>query len=385
MTTDLPTPSGTKRELGVAADHLDHRTPPPGRHAVAPRGSAAIGQPQRREPGHGDQCRSDAVRISVLLAMWRVPFLKSHFGVARRGDAEADHVDAACARPLCRRHRRFAGVIDHAAQRERQRAELARKREGLGLARREFQGRGLADHNLLAVLVLDGLIDGEHAHIGEDGFADEDVSTPVAFSASLSRRARMTSTWSPGRTKPPAPVSGRISIEIARMPLGRIAAMIAGAADLDQPAFLDRFAGRERVQRAIEPVRSVDRVRACRSCLMKCRAGGCRRPDLPLQIVLADQRVAGADVGIGDQDFDGFELATGAGAGGGSSPTAGEQWRQGRRRRPQLPALRDARLSYASLSDMTQTAGTERVLIGFHHPKVNSWLMRRMQTKLILD
>ena len=39
------------------------------------------------------------------------------------------------------------------------------------------------------------------------------------------RRDRITSTRSFGRMKPPAPVSGEISVEIARMPDGRIAAM----------------------------------------------------------------------------------------------------------------------------------------------------------------
>src|SRR6266849_107980 len=41
----------------------------------------------------------------------------------------------------------------------------------------------------------------------------------------FSRFERMTSTRSLGRIKPPAPVSGEISVEMARMPLGRIAAM----------------------------------------------------------------------------------------------------------------------------------------------------------------
>src|SRR5258708_31304682 len=41
----------------------------------------------------------------------------------------------------------------------------------------------------------------------------------------FSRFERMTSTRSLGRIKPPAPVSGEISVETARMPAGRIAAM----------------------------------------------------------------------------------------------------------------------------------------------------------------
>ncbi len=51
------------------------------------------------------------------------------------------------------------------------------------------------------------------------------ISMPAAFSATLSRRVRMTSTWSFGRMKPPAPVSAEISVEIARMPDGSTAAM----------------------------------------------------------------------------------------------------------------------------------------------------------------
>ena len=49
-----------------------------------------------------------------------------------------------------------------------------------------------------------------------------------------SRRDRITSTRSFGRIKPPAPVSGEISVEIARMPDGRIAAMKPRAVGLDQ-------------------------------------------------------------------------------------------------------------------------------------------------------
>ena len=41
----------------------------------------------------------------------------------------------------------------------------------------------------------------------------------------FSRFERITSTRSFGRMKPPAPVSGEISVEMARMPVGRIAAM----------------------------------------------------------------------------------------------------------------------------------------------------------------
>src|SRR4051794_39486244 len=54
-----------------------------------------------------------------------------------------------------------------------------------------------------------------------------DFTTSVALARPefFSRLERMTSTRSLGRIKPPAPVSGDISVEMARMPTGRIAAM----------------------------------------------------------------------------------------------------------------------------------------------------------------
>src|ERR1700682_1519043 len=51
------------------------------------------------------------------------------------------------------------------------------------------------------------------------------ISDEPDRSGFLSRLERITSTRSLGRMKPPAPVSGEISVETARMPEGRIAAM----------------------------------------------------------------------------------------------------------------------------------------------------------------
>src|ERR1700712_1950289 len=52
--------------------------------------------------------------------------------------------------------------------------------------------------------------------------ASPDVAARSGF---FSRFDRMTSTRSFGKMKPPAAVSGEISVEMARMPVGRIAAM----------------------------------------------------------------------------------------------------------------------------------------------------------------
>src|ERR1700721_962725 len=81
--------------------------------------------------------------------------------------------------------------------------------------------------------------------------------SPEAFgSGFFSRRIRMTSTRSFGRMKPPAPVSGEISVDIARIPGGRIAAM--------KPDPLDLISLGSRIgspamngERAIEPVISL--------------------------------------------------------------------------------------------------------------------------------
>ena len=72
------------------------------------------------------------------------------------------------------------------------------------------------------------------------------------WSAFFSRFVRMTSTRSLGRMKPPAPVSGEISVEMARMPVGRIAAM------KPEPLALTSFGSRigspaMKGERAIEP------------------------------------------------------------------------------------------------------------------------------------
>ena len=96
------------------------------------------------------------------------------------------------------------------------------KRQRFRLTRRKLERCGLADHDLLAVLFFDGLIDREDANVAQDGFAG---CSPLIPASRLPRGVRITSTRSFGRMKPPAPVSGEIWVEMARMPDGRIAAM----------------------------------------------------------------------------------------------------------------------------------------------------------------
>ena len=121
----------------------------------------------------------------------------------------------------------------------------------------------------------------------------------------LSRLERMTSTRSLGRMKPPAPVSGEISVETARMPVGRIAAM------KPEPSAFTSFGSRigspaMKGARAIEPTISV--VASGRSL---------RRMKVLLAVAAGQvchcmssglTDLAEADVGLRDQDVDGLQL-----------------------------------------------------------------------------
>ena len=105
--------------------------------------------------------------------------------------------------------------------------------------------------------------------------------------------------------KPPAPVSGEISVETARMPVGRIAAM------KPEPSAFTSFCSRigspaMNGARAIEPTISVGGVGPF-AAADEGAAGGRRRPGLPLHILRLD-RLAEADVGFRDQNVDGLQL-----------------------------------------------------------------------------
>ena len=86
----------------------------------------------------------------------------------------------------------------------------------------------------------------------ESRISELTISAPL-LSGFFSRLDRITSTRSLGRMKPPAPVSGEISVEMARMPVGRIAAM------KPEPLALTSFCSRigspaMNGERAIEPI-----------------------------------------------------------------------------------------------------------------------------------
>src|SRR5882724_3381700 len=115
----------------------------------------------------------------------------------------------------------------------------------------------------------------------------------------FSRLERITSTRSFGRMKPPAPVSGEISVEMARKPLGRIAAM------KPEPLALISFGSRigsPVMNRARD--RSGDLLDGV--CLAgfadEAAVGGCGRPALPLHVVGLD-RLAEANVRFCDENI----------------------------------------------------------------------------------
>src|SRR3954447_23704340 len=128
--------------------------------------------------------------------------------------------------------------------------------------------------------------------------SDWTTSAPLP-SGFFSRLERMTSTRSLGRMKPPAPVSGEISVEIARMPVGRMAAMkpeplalTSFCSRIGSPR--DEGGARDRTGDFLDrlgPAGAVDQIVAGRS-----------RPGLPLQILRLD-RLAEPDVGLRDQNF----------------------------------------------------------------------------------
>src|SRR5690242_5163186 len=116
---------------------------------------------------------SAMVRISALFAMSRVLSWDS-LRCDRRRHAEPDRDDLVAARVarICCLGMLGLGGVDQAAQGERQRTGPARRRQELSLRLRHLEGRGPADDDLLAVLLLNELIDGEHAHVGQDRLAD---------------------------------------------------------------------------------------------------------------------------------------------------------------------------------------------------------------------
>ena len=78
--------------------------------------------------------------------------------------------------------------FEKAAQRERKRAELTRKRQRFGLMGIELECRGLADDDLLAVLLLDSLVHREHANVSQNCLADVFLDAGCLFRGLVAAR-----------------------------------------------------------------------------------------------------------------------------------------------------------------------------------------------------
>src|SRR6187455_2955160 len=161
ITTDLPMPSCTKREpesepttwIGAPEE------------GPVPTGSLACARPAK----HASATPVSATRAEFHVVISLIPQQNS----LRRGhgaDAEAHRVDAGllAGALVIVRKRGIAGIRE-AAQRKRERAELARQRERFALARGQFKRRGLPDHDLLPVLLAQRLVDREDPDVGQDG------------------------------------------------------------------------------------------------------------------------------------------------------------------------------------------------------------------------
>src|ERR1035441_8935894 len=162
-------PSGMRREGPSLAATLSTGT----------RASAANTGADGARPVAITSAASAAARIEVLIAMSPFPLARS-FRCRHCAYAKADDVHAAAALVVVGLRLVTRRVAD-AAQRQRQRTELLRERQRFGLGRRQFERRGLADHDLLAVFLLHVLVDRQHADIGENGFAAVRVAAAGAF------------------------------------------------------------------------------------------------------------------------------------------------------------------------------------------------------------
>ena len=177
-----------------------------------------------------------------------------------------------------------------------------RERKPLGLLRRQRDGRGLADDDLLAVLLPDGLIDREHLHVAQNGVGDvfvggarlirlfvmrqQHVDVVVGQNEAAGRRVRRD--------------VHRHGADPGRQHRGEVAAALADD-DLvlaNGLALRDRHAHdrADELRDGVGPIALFDEARVG-------RGGG---PTLPADVAIAD-RLAGVEIGFRDQHVDGRE------------------------------------------------------------------------------
>ena len=236
---------------------------------------------------------------------------------------------------ILRRRRRLAlgGIgIHEAAQRERQGALLAPHRQRFGLTRRQFQRRGLADHDALTVLFLDGLIDREHRHVAQQRLRHDRLDAGEALRLAVApgeddvdpvvRQDEPSGTGFRRDFGRDGPHAGRQN--------GR---HVAGALRLDELAFAQRLAAGDRHprDRAGELLDGVGTVGLAHE--QGARRGG--RPGDPTH-VLRQNGLADIDVLLGDEDVHRIDRDDGYAAQRVAAPlTCRPAMRRRRRPRPQ--------------------------------------------------
>src|SRR6476620_1917580 len=194
--------------------------------------------------------------------------------------------------------------VGDAAQRQRQRAALARAGERFGLFRLQLQRHGPADQGGLAVFFLRRLVDRQHADVGQDDFRIDRIGPAVSVRV----------LFAPGKNYVD-PVVGQDKAASAgfRRNFGRDGAHAGGqdrghearSVRLHQLLLADRLAGDEGGTRdfADDLGRRIGPLAAANEDV----AGRRRRPGLPLQ-VLGPDRLAEADIGFGDEHVYSWQL-----------------------------------------------------------------------------
>src|SRR5262249_35519997 len=243
ITTDLPPPSGRNWELASPPTTVitGVRAPFPGTG-----GSAAGAWPVAASPKAAINATSNATRMSDVFPMSGPLIVPFSLRRGRRGDPEPHHVDAAAPPALVGRLGFVLGIeIDQAAQRERQRAELPRERERLRLARAELERGGLADDHALAVLCLDRLVDGQHAHVRQDDLAGVSFDAGDFFLRPIPARENDVDVIV-GQDESAGTGLRRDLDRDGPHARGQNCRHVAGAGGLDQFRFADRLAGGDR-------------------------------------------------------------------------------------------------------------------------------------------
>ncbi len=270
--------------------------------------------------------------------------------------------------------------VEKAAQRKRKRADLTRQRQRLGLLLRQFERRGLADHDLLAVLFVDGLIDREHPHVAQNRVADEFLDAGRLFRRFVAPRQQDVDAVV--RQDEAAGAGLRRNVDRGRAHALRQhrghEARALGHHDL---GLADRIAGQHRDphDRADEVVDGVRPV----GLFDEARIGGVRRPGLPADILAAitwprsrsDLATSTSTVSSGG--------ATGAGGGGGGALPPAAKYAA-------MPPAATAtprttrRAAFITLHFPRDATAEAAVITGFQQLNVKAWLMRRIQIALIL-